>query len=354
MRYHEQAVGADPEDTARATLASMQARLASGPYATLDIPPNATEAEARSAFLQLTKQFHPARFSRMSPEVQRLSNEIFLAIKGAHEALAKTSGWATRGAPNGSQPPAQRFVATTPGTQPGVAARGTGARPIHPLPGAPTAAPAQPPRAVQPVQAARSGPMAQPAAAQRPVTPANPPAATRPPAPSPAAPSTRATTPSGAGVARPTTPVPAITRPTTPTTPTTPTNAPASRAAPVTVQPWKPSASGATRAASPVPGAPSAARPAPGAFDERAEFANAMELMRRKEWPAAREALQSLAARVPTSARYKALLAYSRGREAEMAGRIDDAILEFQRALQVDPNLSYAKTAIAELQTRRK
>ena len=51
----------------------------------------------RSAFLTLTKQFHPARFGRMSNELQRLSNEVFLGIKAAHELLLKSLGVTTRG-----------------------------------------------------------------------------------------------------------------------------------------------------------------------------------------------------------------------------------------------------------------
>jgi tetratricopeptide (TPR) repeat protein len=79
-----------------------------------------------------------------------------------------------------------------------------------------------------------------------------------------------------------------------------------------------------------------------------------MDLVRRSQWPGARQALEKLASRVPGSKHYRAMLAYARAREAQMAGRIDDAILELQRALQIDPDLSLAKTTLADLQSRRK
>ena len=65
----------------------MQARISSqGPSVALGMEDSgATPESVRAAFLTLTKQFHPARFGRMSTEIQRLSNEVFLGIKAAHE-----------------------------------------------------------------------------------------------------------------------------------------------------------------------------------------------------------------------------------------------------------------------------
>ncbi len=51
-----------------------------------------THAEAediRTAFLALTKVYHPAKFARMSVEVQRQSNEVFLGIKAALDLMNK-------------------------------------------------------------------------------------------------------------------------------------------------------------------------------------------------------------------------------------------------------------------------
>jgi hypothetical protein len=88
-------------------------------------------------------------------------------------------------------------------------------------------------------------------------------------------------------------------------------------------------------------------------FDERAEFQLVLDALAAKSWHQAKTLLNNLAARVPSSKQYRALLAYSRGREAQTAGRGEDAVMEFQRALQFDPDLQQAKSAMAELLRRR-
>ena len=47
-------------------------------------------------------------------------------------------------------------------------------------------------------------------------------------------------------------------------------------------------------------------------------------------------------------------MAYARGREAQFDRRVDDARVELQDALELDPDLQPAKTALTELFTRRK
>src|SRR5262249_44666549 len=89
------------------------------------------------------------------------------------------------------------------------------------------------------------------------------------------------------------------------------------------------------------------------ALDENAELQHAMSLLSSRHWAAARQALHALAAKVPQSKHYRALLCYTRGREAQANGRADDAVLELQRALQLDPDLELAKQALGELQRRR-
>ncbi len=77
-----------------------------------------------------------------------------------------------------------------------------------------------------------------------------------------------------------------------------------------------------------------------------------MNLLSSKDWAGARTALHALAAKVPQARQYRALLCYARGRETQAMGRPDDAVLEFQRALQLDPDLDLAKQAIAEVQRK--
>ncbi|HEY5944531.1 MAG TPA: hypothetical protein VIV40_03530, partial [Kofleriaceae bacterium] len=80
----------EEELRARAVLAEMQMRISQGPHAALSVAENASPEEIRTAFLELTKQFHPARFGRMSGDVHRLANEVFLGIKAAHDRLLRT------------------------------------------------------------------------------------------------------------------------------------------------------------------------------------------------------------------------------------------------------------------------
>ncbi|HWU89753.1 MAG TPA: hypothetical protein VN253_20965 [Kofleriaceae bacterium] len=95
-------------------------------------------------------------------------------------------------------------------------------------------------------------------------------------------------------------------------------------------------------------GSPSTASPAPD------ELTPILEQMQRGQWEAARTALAALAARSPGAPRYRALISYARGREAQLAQQVDEARVELQDALQIDPDLQLAKTALAELFTRRK
>jgi hypothetical protein len=147
------------------------------------------------------------------------------------------------------------------------------------------------------------------------------------------------TPPLGTPVTRPTTPVgarpgtPPVARPTTP-----------SGARPTTPPPPQQYNADTVRHAG-VPKEPP--------FDERAAHREALILLNDQSWTQARQVLHNLAARVPQSKSYRALLGYARGREAQAVGRVDDAALEYQRALQLDPDLAMAKAALAEVQRRR-
>ena len=240
--------GAD-EARARATLVEMQSRISSGPHAALGVGEGASPEQVRAAFLALTKTFHPARFGRMSPDVQRLSNEVFLGIKGAHETLLKLLGVPGRASATGSgsfprsaSPPPERTTQRMPQI----------ARPVTP------------PFGVKVGGAPRQGTPPQPDSGR--VTP-------------------------------PAQPQPSV--------------------------------------------------------DERLELQRALDLMSNRSWNAARQAMTSLAARVPTSKHYRALLCYTRGREAQVAGKGEEAVMELQRALQFDPELGQAKQALEELLRKR-
>jgi curved DNA-binding protein CbpA len=273
---------AGDETQARAVLAEMQGRLALGPYVALGVQGSANPSEIRTAFLQLTKTYHPTRFARMSNDVQRLSNEVFLALRGAHDALAK---------------PAPAGRANQSGIVPTVAT---------------TAAPAATrPSAAMPVPSR---------------TPSTPFPAYKPPAAAPSPPSPPR--PADAAVNR--------------------TNDSGVRLARVAVSPpaSAPKAAGA---------APAPARPGtPPAKPEDRELAPVLEMLQRQQWDSARAALNTLATRSPQATKIRALQSYARGREAQLDRRLDEARVELDQALQLDPELQLAKTALAELFTRRK
>jgi hypothetical protein len=256
------------EARARSALADMQERLARGPIAALGLTASSTPEDARAAFLQLTKHFHPVRFGRMATDIQKLANEVFLSLRAAHDSVARTLRRPTS--------------------------------PIPPLPvgtpvGAPASSPANGRGQALPARAARLSHDT----GERPVVP---------PSAAPA---------SG--------PRPAVARPATPSAP------------------------------APAPRSPGAVRPIRSAPPVTArDEAAVLDLLQRQQWDQARTALHQLSARDPSSKRIRALEAYARGREAQLDRRLDDARVELQDALELDPDLQAAKTALTELFTRRR
>lgn len=291
------------EAVVRAKLLAMQERIVRDPFDALGLATSVTPDGVRSAFLELTKVYHPARFGRMSPEIQRLANEVFLALRSAHDAVARTVRARASTAPTGattkpaSDPQAMAALAagtartpfgqgTRPATSPGVATK----RPTDQVP------PLGPPERPTPMPT-------RPRTAEVPVL-------QKPPAP--------ATTTHRVPVhpVRQTGTMPAIAKAT-----------PAEGMRVVT------------------PTLP----PGP----ER-DVASALELLGRGQWDAGRAILQSLAERHPTVPRYRALVCYALGRQAQVEQRLNEARVELDRALQIDPTLQLAKTALGELFSRRK
>lgn len=263
------------EASARSVLATMQDRLVRDPASALGIAATATPDEIRAAFLQLTKQYHPVRFGRMTLDIQRLSNEVFLALRAAHDALARAARRQSGPVPTLRATASQVLAPMKAGERPPVPPRAmTPATGVNALP----------PRAMTPA----TGVNVLPPRAMTPATGVNvlPP---RPPGPPPPP--------------RPPSPV---------------------------------RQTGAHQVLAPI--------------DEAA----AVDLLQRQHWDQARSMLHQLSARDPGSKRLRALLCYARGREAQLDRRVDDARVELQEALELDPDLQLAKTALTELFTRRK
>jgi len=214
----------------------------------------------------------------MAADIQKLSNEVFLALRAAHDAIAKNLRRSSGPIP----------TARLPGSAPVAAAAAA--------PSLPAAAPSgQPGRIVQPPPPKLARPTSANDTGERPATPATPgsPASAKP------------------APARPSSPAPAA------------------------------------RAATPLR-APGSAPASPR--DEAA----VVDLLQRQQWDQARSALHQLSARDPGSKKIRALMCYARGREAQLSGLVDDARVELQDALDLDPELQLAKTALTELFTRRK
>lgn len=326
-----------PEASARALLLDMQSKLAAGPHTALGLPTHATASDIRSAFLQLTKVFHPARFGRMTVEIQRLSNEVFLALRAAHDQIAKPQtkpsgrSASTTAIPVTKQPATTRpfGVPVTPTTNPGTRPPST-----KPEPGT-----TPPHRSTQPMPTTVGKPPAAAGPAVRP-TPMPPPSSgTRPPPQQP---------PSAGTKPPPQTPPPSAgTRPPPPQTPTRASQPGGTIRFPTLAKPASPTA----------PPAPTTARPAASSSTGATldpELALILQLMGMGQWDAAQAAIDALVSKNPQNKRYAALACYSRGRRAQLEGNLRIAQIELNDALKLDPDLDVAKSAFAELYARRK
>jgi hypothetical protein len=352
-------VPGEEELRARAVLAEMQMRISMGPNAALSVAETATAEQVRAAFLDLTKQFHPARFGRMAGDIQRLANEVFLGIKAAHDHLMKNLGTTGRFPPAGR--PSTGVPIAGPGS--GGTVRGTGlVRPSTPLgrgTDRPGTRPSNPQIPTPPMGIPRTTtPLTTPVGGTRAGTPPGAPRAPTPPAgvplQRPSAPSIdtgerRPTPPSGIPAqSRPTSPSGIPQRPSSPMQTARPSTPQVQRTPPPDLNPPTIRYSGVQPAAQ----SSGSSGSLPRMTDEDAEVRHAMSLLSSKEWSAARLAFHALAAKFPQTRQYRALLCYSRGRETQASGRPDDALMEFQRALQLDPDLQIAKDAIREVQRK--
>lgn len=329
-RYDQILVGPD-EVRARDVLLDMMDLLSRDPYEALGLIPSATAADIRNAFLTKTKQFHPARFGRMAIDIQKLANEVFLSLRAAHDAIARPS---TVGKPAGARPLGPSPLKPS-GTGQTAALRPPGAPPVGvatPRTLTPTGAPMRPspmPGSTQPI---RSGTTPNPVINNRPAGTA-PAASMRPPT----QPLRSVDGQPGHVPSQGTQPM--RTDPRAPAQATRPGVAPAR---PPTGQ-------------TPVLPRPGAAPAAPaGAKPVERELVPILDLIAQQQLAAAKVALETLVARSPQSTKYRALLAYVKGREAQLDKRIDEARVELQDALQLDPDLQLAKTALAELFSRRR
>ena len=91
----------------------------------------------------------------------------------------------------------------------------------------------------------------------------------------------------------------------------------------------------------------------PVAFDEQGALRDAMQALAVQRWADARQVLLDHARRSPSTTRYRALLAYARGHEADAAGDDQRAREEWRRAVILDPSLESATRPLAARRRRR-
>lgn len=266
--------------------------------AVLGVAANADAATLRSAFLGITKAFHPSRYARHSPEIYRLANEVFLRYKATYEGLVSEGGRDQELARLGKHRPVRASAG------PALRAEGSHSGPIPTIAASSTQGPTS--------YAVRS-PRANPSGSIPTLSPAGAPTQPR----APKAPETSAT---ATGSPRRTGPLPRISSPSLP------------RPAAAT-----PAAPGGTKA------------PTAAATPVGDPFESAVDLCRRQLWREAKDGFHRLAVGDPHNRDYRAWMHYALAMAYLDEGRHEDARDELRRALDQDPTFQRAQRAFDAL-----
>jgi hypothetical protein len=342
-----------------------------GPFDVLGVGLEADGPQVRAAFLAATKVFHPNRFALSDAETRELANEVFLLIRNAYELIAddeRRKVWKNRtvtgqpatvppvtAVPPPTRPPAQRrAVERTLPPMPRGGRRASQVMTARPeitarhVTSQPAAQPSSSSsRAMAPVLlrpttvVPASGPMVKPAPSPAPTPPvatvasvatASPPASA--PAPGPALAAGPAAVPAPAGGPRS-----ATVRPRT--NPTMPRMAPLAAAGQ----------------------GPAAGRPlAPAELQSLVDQAQtrsvriemALNLLERREYRLAREALFQIAAEDPQNRKLRAQLHLAWGLEHRDDRQLEAALRELERAVVLDPECDAAAKALRQIAEQRK
>jgi hypothetical protein len=226
---HENAeVAAAEQDLIKALVSEAESLKKLNPFLVLGVGYEAGDAEVRAAFGELTKRYHPDRFTRYeSVELRQVAAEIFILIRDAYRKLGDATVRSVALQALGKSAPAPRAVPSplrtpasgptrmpTPTPSPRMTQRVPALPAVPPVPPANPAAPPPIPPVPAPISPSGS---AAPAAAARPAATAPVPSVIRPPGDSrPAdsrAPGRRDPTPLPTRAAPASTPPPAAARP---------------------------------------------------------------------------------------------------------------------------------------------
>jgi curved DNA-binding protein CbpA len=290
------------------------------PFSVLDIPKLAGDDEVRAAYLEATKTFHPNRFARRDGQIRDLSNEVFLLINKAYsklssdEARQKTHEQIRRG----------RRTQTTQSPIPVSAAGEVLKSPTRPADKR-SFAPARPRRSTQ---RGTTDKVATTVAFKKPGGSTGRPA--------------QATPTGGIGSDKAST-----------------------RSKPLSVdemrrQRRKERMASRRRDSTPPP-EDTPSPPAPRDPEQvtrevmereekrKDEFRAAQSLVRQGQLSAAKEMFRQLAVDSPKERKYRVYMHYTWGRELQAAGRDEDALVEYNRALGLDPGFEPALKSVATL-----
>ncbi|MGE3459447.1 MAG: DnaJ domain-containing protein [Kofleriaceae bacterium] len=169
-------VGAAEQELVQALISEAESLKKLNPFLVLGIGYEASDADVRAAFGELTKRYHPDRFARYeSSQLRQVAAEIFILIRDAYRKLSDETGRA-------------QTIATIakPSAQRGPAARVAGAAVSAPTPSGPPGPPPPPmpsanvvaktkPRGDETPRLVRSDPQAQIPTVRRPPDPPAPP-----------------------------------------------------------------------------------------------------------------------------------------------------------------------------------
>jgi DnaJ-domain-containing protein 1 len=334
-------VAAAEQDLIKALMSEAESLKKLNPFLVLGVGYEATDAEVRAAFGELTKRYHPDRFARYeSPELRQVAAEIFILIRDAYRRLADATARASLLASLGKPPAAPRAVPAPPRVTQAIppprmtqrlAVGQLGKPPTRPPPSTTsTAAGSLPP----PPIAIPSLP-APPAGAIPPIPSARPPS--RPPANRPAADVRR---PPRAVTAEPLPPPPPDAR----------TAArPASGGSPV-APPTDPARVAARRAAT-EPGAASSERrrPSQTPATEPVDVSALEDLLDQARLDEASTGYKLMAKKYPNDRSVRAGVEVCEGLRALAARDRLEAAQRFEAALEIDPSNERAARELAEM-----
>jgi curved DNA-binding protein CbpA len=197
-------VSAAEQDLIKALITEAESMRKWNPFLVLGVGYEATDAEVRAAFGELTKRYHPDRFARYeSTELRQVAEEIFILIRDAYrrlgDAVARTQLLQSLGkpppAPHRAPTPPRPIPAASPARAPRAPEREPApiasasslgaAAPIRSAASLGTAAPAAPTMPTVPVGPRPVASPARPAAREPVAPPAPPPRRSKPTQPPP-------------------------------------------------------------------------------------------------------------------------------------------------------------------------